>query len=119
MGALNRQDGAIDNRLVARLAESQRGDLRHQVIEPTAGSRVGMRGGDGDVVLGVDGIFAAQSSEALHYAILDGRVAGLSVKHQIDPAIIGVVRIRDDKGAAIKALSQARSGLIQVGISSN
>lgn len=116
VGALDGEDGAVDDGLVALLVEAQAGDLRQQVVEPGSGARVAVGACHGDVVLGVDGVVWPESLQAFEDAVADGRVARLRVQDHVDDALGGAAGAAHDEGARVEALAQAGSDLRRVRI---
>lgn len=118
MSTLDGKNGTVNNGLVTLLVPAKRCDLRQQVVEPCTRARVAVSSRQRNVVLAIDAIFAAQSFQAVQEPVSHGSVSGLRVEDQIDEAVIGVVDVGNDKGAAVQTLAQARALLVKVGISS-
>lgn len=116
VSSFDREDYAIHNSLVALLIEAERRRLREEVVEPAAGSRVRMRRREGNVVLVVERILAAGSRERLNGAVPHGRVAGEVVEDEVRDAVIRVVDVGDDEGAAVQALAQAGAVLVKLAV---
>ena len=118
MRSLDRQHSAINNSLVTLLVESERGDLRQQVVEPSTGARMGMGSRHCDIRASVDRVCASEAADALQNAPADGRVSRKRIKNEVDEAVVRVADLADDKGARVQALSQAGSLLVHVGVAS-
>lgn len=70
-----------------------------------------------NIVLPINRIFIAQRRNALQDAVSESRVARLSVQHEVDEAVVGVVYVGDDKRTRVEALAQPGARLRKIRIS--
>ncbi|KAL2281833.1 hypothetical protein FJTKL_11299 [Diaporthe vaccinii] len=94
------------------------GDLRKQVVPPSARPIVGVSSGHGNVGPAVDRIVPAESGDAFKDGISLGRVTGCHVQDEIDEAVVGAACVTDNEGTRIEALTETSTDLGQVRISS-
>lgn len=116
MSTLDGENNTVDNGLVALLVIAERGNLRQQIIEPCTGAGMAVRARQSNVLLAIEGVLAAERSDAVQNAIAHGGVARLGVNDNVDETVVGVALVADDEGAAEETLAQAGAFLVEVGI---
>ncbi|KAH0373812.1 Neutral/alkaline nonlysosomal ceramidase, partial [Aureobasidium melanogenum] len=116
MSLLDRLESTIDDSSVTLLTEASTSNLRQKIIQPSAGTRVRVGSGNGNILSSIELVFRAEVFEALKNTITNGSISRLGIEDKIDEAIARTLCITDNESTRVKTLSQTRTKLSWVSI---